>query len=166
MRGVTNQPLCMPTKPAGYAVDSGDCDDNNAQVHPYQATYFTAPLPDGGFDYDCNGSSDPDPTYACNDGLVGCQTCSAAACAGGPGYDAGVPACGASGAFCYCASADPDAGSGSDAGSDGGADGGDAGPTPPDCTGATGTATCPNGACQAGHGAYVEICVTQQIGCH
>jgi hypothetical protein len=165
--GMTSQALCSPSKPTGYAVDSGDCDDNNAQVHPYQTAYFTTALPDGGFDYDCNGASDPDPTYACGDSMSGCNVCTATACSGGAGYDGGVPACGGSGAFCYCAYADVDAGSPGDAGSsDGGADGGDAGPPPPDCTGAIGTATCVGGVCPAGHSAYVEVCVTQQIGCH
>jgi hypothetical protein len=165
--GQTGSTTCTPTKPAGYAVDSGDCDDNNAMVHPFQNAYFTTALADGGFDYNCDGVSSLDPTYNCADGLAGCNVCSATACTGGPGYDGGTPACGGSGAFCYCAWADVDAGSGTDGGaSDGGADGGDAGPPPPDCTAATGTATCGGGACPAGHAAYVEACVTQAIGCH
>jgi hypothetical protein len=149
--GQTGKSTCVQTQPAGYAALPGDCDDNDSKVNPGQTAYFTIARDGGSFDYNCSGTDEKDPTYACADSLVSCDTCTATMCTGTPGYDAGVPACGGSGAFCYCGAANPT----------GGYDGG----TQCDPS-LTGIATCSNGGCTAGQAEYQTICGTQQIGCH
>ena len=65
---------------------AGDCADDNALVHPGQATYFGTPYRVSGkdsFDYDCSGVEDGDPAL-----MIGPKDCGllALALCGGQGY--------------------------------------------------------------------------------
>jgi hypothetical protein len=52
-----------PDPPGGYAVAGGDCCDADPNVHPGQLAYFTMSSACGSFDYDCNGTEEPqDPS--------------------------------------------------------------------------------------------------------
>ncbi len=44
----------------GVVERAGDCCDTDRNSHPTQTTYFGAPDACGSYDYDCNGSSDPE----------------------------------------------------------------------------------------------------------
>ena len=48
-----------PDPPGGYAVAGGDCCDADPDVHPGQLAYFTVSSACSSFDYDCNGTEEP-----------------------------------------------------------------------------------------------------------
>jgi hypothetical protein len=123
---------------------SGDCDDNDPKVHPNQTTYFLVARDGGSFDYNCNGSIEMDPTVDCSDSLA-CGSCTLSACAGNAGFDGGIPACGGSGSFCFCAYDDLDAGT---------------------CSALVGTAPACTGNCPGGHSEYQAQCTPMAMGCH
>jgi hypothetical protein len=78
-----------------------DCDDNATLVHPGQLMYFEVPTHVGGtdFDYDCNGT--PDPQYsAVQCALLGIGLLCTDTASGFLG--ASAPACGQSGRFGHC----------------------------------------------------------------
>jgi hypothetical protein len=64
--GTTESTYTCPKPPGRWALVSGDCDDNQAEVHPQQPKYFGAPYkkPDNtdSFDYDCSGLEEPNPS--------------------------------------------------------------------------------------------------------
>ncbi|MCZ7685198.1 MAG: putative metal-binding motif-containing protein [Sandaracinaceae bacterium] len=82
-------------EPAGADVD---CDDADRDAFPGQTSYFGAPRPSGGFDYDCDGAEEQRWTVRgrCADG-PGSGSCGGG-CALTEGFDARrpAPACGAS----------------------------------------------------------------------
>jgi hypothetical protein len=80
--------LCAPTgefvAPAG-----GDCDDAASAAFPGQTTFFSVPLANASFDYDCDGDETP-------------AIATLATCTNGvftPGWVSKVPACGEEGSF-------------------------------------------------------------------
>ncbi len=77
----------------------GDCDDDDPNVFAGQDTYFPTPSLRRQFDYDCNGTSDPDPALDrrvdCTLGLVNCDEAQ-------QGYFANAPACGVAAPWGRC----------------------------------------------------------------
>jgi hypothetical protein len=78
-----------------------DCNDHNALVYPGEPTYYGTADPVVGFDYDCSGTIDPEPsldkTVSCSVVLSACPTTT-------QGYLAQTPpACGAMGQWGTCA---------------------------------------------------------------
>jgi hypothetical protein len=49
---------CTGSPPTGFVADHTDCDDNNANAHPNQTSFFGTARANGTYDYDCNGSED------------------------------------------------------------------------------------------------------------
>ncbi len=88
--GVTDGAVtaCAAPNAGQWSTESGDCDDDDASVHPKQTTYFgepyTTPAGDS-FDYDCSGAEDPDP--ALPGAAPACGGLSALGCSGS-GYAA------------------------------------------------------------------------------
>ena len=78
------------------ACGGDDCDDADEDAHPGQSDYFTSPRVSGGYDYDCDGKSEPE--------FSGELDCSAllSACEG-EGFSS-PPACGGSGTWIRCES--------------------------------------------------------------
>jgi hypothetical protein len=72
-----------------------DCDDHDPNVHPTQGDWFSEPNSEIGFDFDCNGKSEPrEPTPV---------SCTALACdMAAQGFFGTVPACGKTGEFGTC----------------------------------------------------------------
>jgi hypothetical protein len=92
--GSTPVSMASCTCPPGTSNVAGpyDCDDADPVVHPGQTMYFTSPRSGGSFDYDCNGTDDPQYTRT---GGVSCSG-TGTVCTSTPGGWAGdtVPACG------------------------------------------------------------------------
>ena len=42
-----------------------DCDDNDARAHPGQTDFFDTPRASGGYDFDCNGTDEPQEPTSC-----------------------------------------------------------------------------------------------------
>jgi hypothetical protein len=78
-----------------------DCNDHNPDVFPGQTTYFSEPIPGGGFDYDCSTHADPDPDPT-NQSLD-CSTLAGLGCPNTQyGYFGPVPPCGTAAPWGYC----------------------------------------------------------------
>ena len=78
-------------------LDTADCYDSNADAHPDQTGYFTAPRGDGSYDYDCSNSEDREllgRTTGCSWDFepFDCGIDSA-------GWVGSVPSCGSSGTY-------------------------------------------------------------------
>jgi hypothetical protein len=58
----------MPNVPAGYVVGGSDCCDSDPDVHPGQNAFFAGSSACG-YDYNCNGRSEPDHT-TCGSGTL------------------------------------------------------------------------------------------------
>ncbi len=54
----SKQCWCAPGGPGFSSLTNNDCDDNNANAHPGQTTFFTVSRSNNTYDYDCNGSSE------------------------------------------------------------------------------------------------------------
>jgi hypothetical protein len=98
--GVAAQTTLACKAPPGYATNSTDCDDTNANVKPGQTAFFTVARSDGSFDYDCDGAQ----TVEYSSLTKGSCMCIWGPWGGGCGGDHGwkmstVPACGESGDF-------------------------------------------------------------------
>lgn len=83
----------------------GDCDDANAKVYPGEATYYptayTTPSGTLSFDYDCNGTPDPDPMYNV---AYDCSSLTSLVSCKGTGFLAKTPPpCGQTGTWGKCA---------------------------------------------------------------
>jgi hypothetical protein len=79
------------------ACGGNDCDDRDADVHPGQSRFFTAPSLAHGYDYDCNGVEEREVSSALDCSLLSIESCDA------QGYAAPLPACGDPGAWIRCA---------------------------------------------------------------
>lgn len=82
------------------ACGGDDCDDEDPQVHPGQTKYFAqaARNPEIGFDYDCSGTMERDPSQA----LVDCGLLSLALCQDNQGFEKKLPSCGKEGKWIRC----------------------------------------------------------------
>lgn len=78
--------MCTPPDPDAWAVNPGDCDDEDPRVHPGQTEYFDQPYSVVGgdsFDFDCSKAEEGDPTM---DGAApSCSLLSIVGC-GGTGF--------------------------------------------------------------------------------
>jgi hypothetical protein len=73
-----------------------DCDDADPDAHPTQQAFFDNQRVSGGYDYDCNGQSEPQFERGLDCALLTVGTCS------GEGFSGTPPACGASGRWIRC----------------------------------------------------------------
>jgi len=73
-----------------------DCCDKDSHAHPNETGYFTAPDNCGSFDYDCDGTLEPE--YPVN---ITCGGTGLTGCTGGSGFT-GAPQCGESGPYGTC----------------------------------------------------------------
>ncbi len=101
--GTTTASGCVPPTNGIWAVEGGDCDDSNKDVHPDQPNYF----PDGytltgtsavSFDYNCDGKeteAGSNPRLACHASGLSCV---------GSGYLPAAPARSGAGEDPYCGS--------------------------------------------------------------
>ncbi|MEZ4323527.1 MAG: putative metal-binding motif-containing protein [Myxococcota bacterium] len=71
-----------------------DCDDNNPQAHPGQTGWFSSPLSNGSYDYDCNGSQ----TLRYTSTSAGCFV-QGFGCSGSDGWVGSLPQCGQAGQY-------------------------------------------------------------------
>jgi hypothetical protein len=79
------------TKPG---CDGTDCCDNDARTHPGEQAFFTAADACGKFDYNCDGTDEPQfAKVNCMLALLACT---------GSGFDKAPPACGAVATFDAC----------------------------------------------------------------
>ncbi|MFW5740348.1 MAG: hypothetical protein ACOC1F_08275, partial [Myxococcota bacterium] len=85
------------SQPAGYVAQGGDCDEGNPAVHP-GASFHTTPLPDGSYDYDCDGVE----SYQYPD-VFSCSL-SGSGCTSNEGWLGSVRDCGQGGSQSYCKS--------------------------------------------------------------
>lgn len=77
------------------ACGGGDCDDHDPDVKPGQSSYFAVPAqnPAIGFDYDCSGGPERDPSQ----GQVKCAALSLGSCTTAKGFLVDpLPQCGES----------------------------------------------------------------------
>jgi hypothetical protein len=84
--------LCTPKAPYTGTDATGDCCDQDANVHRGQANWFTSANVCGNFDYDCNGR--PDKEYS---NMVSCSW--SFGCSANAGWTDSVPDCGGSGCW-------------------------------------------------------------------
>ncbi len=84
------------------ACGAKDCDDHDPLVYPGEPVYYAMPAsnPAVGFDWDCSGTIERDPTL---DVTVTCPSLTLSTCPTTTGYLATVPpACGVAGAWGTC----------------------------------------------------------------
>ncbi len=99
-------PFACPKPMGKWALDSGDCNDQDARVHPKQTRYFGSYYLtlDGSysFDYDCSGMEEPNPS------LNVAKDCGAilnlALCSGVVGYEKNTAGRGGPGVNEWCGS--------------------------------------------------------------
>lgn len=87
---------------ANVQCNGNDCDDHDPDAKPGQSSYFgkASSNPSVGFDFNCNGAQDRDPTL---DKLVTCSGLSLGACdTATQGFIDSEPACGKSGSWGTC----------------------------------------------------------------
>jgi hypothetical protein len=82
---------CVDPGEAGATAPIGDCCDSDIRVHPGVSAFFMTPSNCGSFDYNCDGTSQPQ---------FGAGSCAITSCALVSGF-ATSTACGASGAFIF-----------------------------------------------------------------
>jgi hypothetical protein len=87
--------LCGPPEGLLWAANGTDCVDASLEAHPGATGWFALPRPDGGFDYDCDGTQTPKSKKL--GGL--CTLSSAGECGGVEGWRTPVPGCGAAGTW-------------------------------------------------------------------
>jgi hypothetical protein len=76
------------------ACGGDDCCDQDNRAHPGDTSYFTSPDECGSFDYDCDGTQEPE--FAEVNCMLGLLSCS------GDGFDKTPPACGVVATFDRC----------------------------------------------------------------
>jgi hypothetical protein len=89
--GVSPRAFCGASPPANYAIRTGDCCDQDANVYPDQPKFFTAASRCGNFDYNCRGGAEKESTttaYCVDPG-------------GHDGWSGTVPECGVAGVWRY-----------------------------------------------------------------
>jgi hypothetical protein len=74
-----------------------DCCDTDNKAHPGQTTYYTTADACGSFDYNCNGTVDPE--YPSN---LKCGGTGLTGCTGGSGFIGTDPGCGGSALYGTC----------------------------------------------------------------
>jgi hypothetical protein len=79
------------------ACGGDDCDDADEDAHPGQADFFISPRASGGYDYDCDGTAEPEVTDPLDCSLLLDTDCN------GEGYSGSLPDCGEPGAWIQCA---------------------------------------------------------------
>lgn len=92
--GCSNNRCCNDLDNDNYTDCDGDCNDNNASVHPEQTKFFSTPY-QGGYDYNCDGKEQPqfDTQAQCTFNLNSCS---------GDGWSGVPPACGQIGSYVHC----------------------------------------------------------------
>ena len=100
--GCANQCDCDGDGVKSKACGGSDCDDHDPKVKPGQSSYFATPAqnPAIGFDYNCSGNPERDPTLTkqvnCTGiSLLNCDTTS-------QGFVDQLPACGQTGGWGSC----------------------------------------------------------------
>jgi hypothetical protein len=84
-------------KAKGATCGGNDCCDTDNKAHPNQASFFTQADACGSFDYNCNGTNDPE--YPAN---LACGGTGLTGCTGGSAFIAADPGCGNSGLYGTC----------------------------------------------------------------
>ncbi|MBK03150.1 MAG: hypothetical protein CL932_00185 [Deltaproteobacteria bacterium] len=83
-------------RPNGYVTNKDDCDDSDRDARPNQQNYFTSQRNSGGFDYNCNGTTE----YRYANRVGSCRK-NGGGCTVTTGWRGSTPACGASGSYIY-----------------------------------------------------------------
>jgi hypothetical protein len=97
--GTIQNSVCVPAVQQGYVANAQDCCDSDAEAHPGQTSYYSAPRQGcGGYDYDCDGSETRQyPTAASKTFWYPPGSSLPQACYCNSGWDGGsVPGCGMS----------------------------------------------------------------------
>jgi hypothetical protein len=84
-------------KAKGATCGGNDCCDTDNKAHPGQTSYFTQADACGSFDYNCNGTNDPE--FAAN---LKCGGTGALGCTGGSAFLGSDPGCGGSALYGTC----------------------------------------------------------------
>jgi hypothetical protein len=88
--------MVVCAQPAGYVAKGLDCDDNDADAHPGQTSFFDQPSKGTkSFDFNCDKLEELEHPLSvnCSPSGTGCT---------GDGWSAGVPSCGQSGSYAKC----------------------------------------------------------------